>query len=118
MCVRVQMWINATGAYQPYGNYTKNNVETELAMPLTTAAEFLEFMTPIAEAVPVLGAPVKGAMEATSKILRYAQVGTSEDHNDCFKVNSLLGGELEQRENAGACRSCPEVGSKGGDDSQ
>jgi hypothetical protein len=55
-------------------------------MPLATATEFLDLMMPIAEAVPVLGTPVKSALEATSKILRYAQVRTSEDHHDQTKA--------------------------------
>lgn len=51
-------------------------------MPLTTAMEFLDIMMPIAEAMPVVGTPVKGALEATSKIMRYAQARISEDHHD------------------------------------
>jgi hypothetical protein len=75
-------WLLHPSSYQPCRNYTHNNVEIEIKMPLTTATEFLDIMTPIAEAVPVLGTPVKGALEATSKILKYAQVRISEDHNE------------------------------------
>jgi hypothetical protein len=46
-------------------------------MPLKIAKEFLDIMTPIAEAIPVLGTPVKGALEAASRILKYAQVRIS-----------------------------------------
>jgi hypothetical protein len=34
----------------------------------------LKVLTPIAEAVPVLGAPVKGSIEAATLILEHAQV--------------------------------------------
>jgi hypothetical protein len=43
-------------------------------MALERAAALLELATPIAKAVPVLGAPVEGALEATAKILNYAKV--------------------------------------------
>jgi hypothetical protein len=43
-------------------------------MALDRAAGFFEIATPLAEAIPILGAPVKGAFEATSKILKYAGV--------------------------------------------
>jgi hypothetical protein len=56
-------------------------------MPLTTATELLDIMIPIAEAVPVLGTPVKGALEATSKIVRYAQARISEHHHNQIKAD-------------------------------
>jgi hypothetical protein len=43
-------------------------------MALDRAVAILEIATPIAEAIPVLGTPVKGAFEATAKILKYAGV--------------------------------------------
>jgi hypothetical protein len=39
----------------------------------------LKVLTPIAEAVSVLGAPVKGSLEAVTRILEYAQVS-------CFRL--------------------------------
>jgi hypothetical protein len=44
------------------------------SMALDRAIAILEIATPIAEAIPILGAPVKGAFEATGKILKYAGV--------------------------------------------
>lgn len=41
---------------------------------LEVAITSLDVLVPIAEAVPFLGAPVKGSREATKKILKYAQV--------------------------------------------
>jgi hypothetical protein len=40
----------------------------------------LEVLVPVAKAVPVLGAPVEGALEAVKKILKYAEVSTSDQH--------------------------------------
>jgi hypothetical protein len=34
----------------------------------------LEILVPIAKAVPVLGAPVEGSLEAAIKIMQYAEV--------------------------------------------
>jgi hypothetical protein len=42
-------------------------------MGLADAIKILEILAPIAEAIPVLGTPVKAALEATSKILDYAK---------------------------------------------
>jgi hypothetical protein len=44
------------------------------AMALDEAMEILEVLVPIAKAVPILGAPVEGSLEALSKILKFAQV--------------------------------------------
>jgi hypothetical protein len=44
------------------------------AMALDEAMEILEVLAPIAKAVPILGAPVEGSLEALSKILKFAQV--------------------------------------------
>jgi hypothetical protein len=43
-------------------------------MALERAIAILEMAAPIAEAIPILGTPVKGAFEATGKILKYAGV--------------------------------------------
>jgi hypothetical protein len=42
-------------------------------MALEEAIAILGVLTPIAKAVPVLGAPVEGAIEALSKILELAK---------------------------------------------
>jgi hypothetical protein len=43
-------------------------------MVLDQAISALDILVPIAEAIPVLGTSVKGAIEAASKILKYAKV--------------------------------------------
>jgi hypothetical protein len=43
-------------------------------MALEEALEIFEMLVPIAKAVPILGAPVEGSLEALSKILKFAQV--------------------------------------------
>jgi hypothetical protein len=43
-------------------------------MALDEAIDILKVLVPIAKAVPVLGAPVEGSLEALSKILEFAQV--------------------------------------------
>jgi hypothetical protein len=43
-------------------------------MALEEALEILEVLVPIAKAVPILGVPVEGSLEALSKILKFAQV--------------------------------------------
>jgi hypothetical protein len=42
-------------------------------MALEEAISILKVLVPIAKAVPVLGAPVEGSLEALSKILEFAQ---------------------------------------------
>jgi hypothetical protein len=42
-------------------------------MGLEEAIKILEVAAPVAEAIPVLGTPVKAALEATSKILEFAK---------------------------------------------
>jgi hypothetical protein len=37
----------------------------------------LEVLVPVAKAVPVMGAPFEGALEAAKQILKYAEVSTS-----------------------------------------
>jgi hypothetical protein len=34
----------------------------------------LDILVPVAEAVPILGAPIKGSLEAAKRILEYAKV--------------------------------------------
>jgi hypothetical protein len=41
------------------------------------AKDVLEVLVSIAEAVPVLGAPVKGSLEALKQIVEYTQVSSS-----------------------------------------
>jgi hypothetical protein len=43
-------------------------------MALDEAIDILKVLVPIAKAVPILGAPVEGSLEALSKILEFAQV--------------------------------------------
>jgi hypothetical protein len=43
-------------------------------MALEGWIQALELLTPVAKAVPVLGAPVEGSLEAAGKILKFAQV--------------------------------------------
>jgi hypothetical protein len=43
-------------------------------MALEDWIKTLELLVPIAKAVPVLGAPVEGSLEAAVKILQFAQV--------------------------------------------
>jgi hypothetical protein len=66
-------------------------------MALTSATAFLEILAPIAEAIPVLGAPVKGAVEATSKILKYAQVCACEDSHHSMEIGDPLAGSAIQQ---------------------
>jgi hypothetical protein len=46
-------------------------------MALEDLIKTLELLVPIAKAVPVLGAPVEGTLEAAVKILQLAQVRDS-----------------------------------------
>jgi hypothetical protein len=48
-------------------------------MTLSVATALLEVLAPVAETIPILGVPVKGALEATSKILKYADVSCRPD---------------------------------------
>jgi hypothetical protein len=45
-------------------------------MSITAATDIIEILGPIAEAIPILGTPVKSALEVISKILKYADVCT------------------------------------------
>jgi hypothetical protein len=69
-------------------------------MALTSAIAFLEILAPIAEAIPVLGAPVKSAVETTSKIMRYAQVCRCQGSHHVMDDEALLAGSaIQQGEN-------------------
>jgi hypothetical protein len=47
----------------------------------------LEVLVPVAKAVPVLGAPVEGALEAVKQILKYAEVSTSDQQAESSMYN-------------------------------
>jgi hypothetical protein len=44
----------------------------------------LAVLASVAEAVPVLGAPVKGAVEALKHILEYTEVSNLKDSSQCL----------------------------------
>jgi hypothetical protein len=46
----------------------------QLSMALEEAIDILKVLVPIAKAVPILGVPVEGSLEALSKIIEFAQV--------------------------------------------
>jgi hypothetical protein len=50
----------------------------------------LEVLVPVAKAVPVLGAPVEGALEAVKKILKYAEVSTSDQHAESGRCITVV----------------------------
>jgi hypothetical protein len=50
-----------------------SHTHPEHKMPLEDAMMILDVLTVIAKAVPVLGAPVEGSLEALGKILKLAQ---------------------------------------------
>jgi hypothetical protein len=75
-------------------------------MALEEAITILAVLTPIAKAVPVLGAPVEGSLEALSQILEFAQVGyLLPDPHGRPKLTLNTGCSVEQGENEGACSS-------------
>jgi hypothetical protein len=59
----------------------------EETMALEEAVDILKVLTPIAKAVPILGAPVEGSLEALSKILEFAQARRS--HIDLASPSSF-----------------------------
>jgi hypothetical protein len=71
-------------------------------MALARAAGALEIVTPIADAVPILGSTLKAALEIATRILRYAGVSTRSVHMICFH-SPIQGGEVEQGEYQGPC---------------
>jgi hypothetical protein len=74
-------------------------------MALDQAIDILNVLVPIAKAVPILGAPVEGSLEALSRILEFAQARYL--HGNLVGVAHLAynsGGQVYQEENGGACR--------------
>jgi hypothetical protein len=66
-----------------------------LTMALDEAIDLLKVLVPIAKAIPILGAPLEGSLEALSKILEFAQARhlppdktslSSTDHDTGSKV--------------------------------
>jgi hypothetical protein len=58
----------------PLESHSSSVALTRFIMNLDVAITILETLTPIAKAIPVLGAPVEGSLEAAGKILKFAQV--------------------------------------------
>jgi hypothetical protein len=50
----------------------------------------LEVLVPMAKAVPVLGAPVKGALEAVKQVLKYAEVSTSDQQTESVQCKTRV----------------------------
>jgi hypothetical protein len=71
--------------------------KAQRSMAVTSATAFLEILAPIAEAIPILGTPVKGAVEATSKILKHAQVCAREGSRHNMDDEALLAGSTIQQ---------------------
>jgi hypothetical protein len=67
------------------------------SISLSLAIDGLGILASVAEAVPALGTPVKGSVEALKQILQYARVGHSSDHTITWKhVSSVIIGSQEQ----------------------
>jgi hypothetical protein len=49
----------------------------------------LDILVPVAEAVPILGAPVKGSLEAAKKILEYVKVCAAYELNISCNTKSV-----------------------------
>jgi hypothetical protein len=54
------------------------DTEMKIKIDIGLLIDGLEVLVPVAKAVPVLGTPVEGALEAVKKILKYAEVSTSD----------------------------------------
>jgi hypothetical protein len=65
----------------------------------------LELLIPIAKAVPVLGSPVEGSLEAAVKILRFAQVRRLRRLHENLDLRSHSGREDEQEADKRARRA-------------
>jgi hypothetical protein len=66
-------------------------------MALGEAIQILEIITPIAETLPVVGTPLKGALEALGKILGFAKVRYFDARDFLFLLISWhIGSEGEQ----------------------
>jgi hypothetical protein len=78
---------------------------TLFTMALDEAIDILKVLVPIAKAVPILGAPVEGSLEALSKILEFAQVR----HGSAFRCRFLQSthdaeNQGYEEENGGPCQ--------------
>jgi hypothetical protein len=66
-------------------------------MALDEAIHILEIITPIAETLPVVGTPLKGALEVLGKILGFAKVRYFDARDVLISPSSwLLGSKGEQ----------------------
>jgi hypothetical protein len=50
----------------------------------------LEVLVPVAKAVPVMGAPFEGALEAAKQILKYAEVSTSDQQAESARCITMI----------------------------
>jgi hypothetical protein len=74
-------------------------------MALEEAIDILNILTPIAKAVPILGAPVEGSLEALSPILEFAQARhLPADLESLSYLTYDLNDAVYEEENGGACR--------------
>jgi hypothetical protein len=71
-------------------------------MSLESWINTLELLLPIAKAVPVLGSPVEGSLEAAVKILQFAQARRPQESPATTCSQSYAGSEDEQRADEGA----------------
>jgi hypothetical protein len=75
-------------------------------MRLATATQLLEILVPIAETMPApVGTPLKGALDALSKIMKYAQVCLCILQFNIRCLSDGAGGEGEQEAGIGTCRA-------------
>jgi hypothetical protein len=75
-------------------------------MALDEAIDILKVLVPIAKAVPILGAPVEGSLEALSKVLEFAQVRNSPaGQASPSSADHETGSEGYSEKDGGACRS-------------
>jgi hypothetical protein len=54
------------------------HTEMKIKINVGLLIDGLEVLVPVAKAVPVMGAPFEGALEAAKQILKYAEVSTSD----------------------------------------
>jgi hypothetical protein len=71
------------------------SLDRQQTMALDEAIDILQVLVPIAKAVPLLGAPVEGSLEALSKILEFAQVRHSPaDYASLYSANHDTGSKV------------------------
>jgi hypothetical protein len=76
-----------------------------LTMALDEVIDILNVLVPIAKAVPILGAPVEGSLEALSKILEFAQVRHGSAFRRRFSQSTHVAeNQVYKEENGGPCR--------------